>query len=152
MSHYPKIKMLVNRVGLMLRAVPPELSPELLQKLSLKDQPEAYEWFSDEDWAVRQYKILLIAAITSTFHRQVYEQLESNPKYINEVINYSTVEVEAMQEDRFAPMSSVLPSMVGTERLPVNPSDSNVFRLHELLKNLEVMTEEEILPYLMLKR
>lgn len=148
-----KIKMLVNRVGLMLQTVPPELSPELVQRLSREDQqPELYGWLSDEDWAVRQYKLLLMTAIISTFHKQVYEQLESNPEYINEVINFSNMEAEATQEERFSPMSSVLPSMVGSERLPVNPSDSNVFRLHELLKDLESITEEEIQPYLELRR
>jgi hypothetical protein len=87
----------------------------------------------------------------------MYEQLGSNPSYINEVLNYSKADLtmitqDAGQQSRFAPMTDVLPSRTEGERLPVNPSDSNVFRLHELLDDLDVITKDEIEPYLTLRR
>jgi hypothetical protein len=138
-----KIKMLVNRIALMLREV------------SLKQGEEVRV-----DDFTRQYKLLLIVAIIATFHKSLYEQLESNPGYINEVLNYSKADLGQVKEEkddfkqggRFSPMADVLPSRTEGERLPVNPSDSNVFRLHELLDNLEVITEEEIKPFLTLRR
>ncbi|CAK8715476.1 KAP family P-loop domain-containing protein [Candidatus Electrothrix aarhusensis] len=135
-----KIKMLVNRVALMLREIPPTEEEDV----------------SGDD-PVRQYKLLLITAIICTFHKRIYEQLVSNPGYINEVLNYSKADLSMITEDagqqsRFAPMTDVLPSQIEGERLPVNPSDSNVFRLHELLDDLDVITKDEIEPYLTLRR
>jgi hypothetical protein len=131
-----KIKMLVNRVALTLRAVPP-IQGELV----------AVDEFN------RQYKVMLVATIICTFHKSMYEQLESNPGYINEVIDYSKAELKAMKEDRFAPIwTTVIPSMAGAKRLPVNPSDSNVFRLHKLLADLKQIAVQEFLPYLRLRQ
>ena len=135
-----KIKMLVNRVALMLREIPPTEEEDVRV-----------------DDSVRQYKLLLITAIICTFHKRIYEQLMSNPGYINEVINYNKADLtmiteDAGQQSRFAPMTDVLPSQIEGERLPVNPSDSNVFRLHELLDDLDVITKDEIEPYLTLRR
>jgi hypothetical protein len=42
-------------------------------------------------------------------------------------------------------------SVSGVEQLPVNPSDSNVFRLHRLFKDLDTQApiiEDELKPYL----
>ena len=40
--------------------------------------------------------------------------------------------------------------MNGSNELPVNPSDSNVFRLHQLLVEMETITAEEIKPFVVL--
>ncbi|RWX48623.1 hypothetical protein VT98_11284, partial [Candidatus Electrothrix communis] len=118
--------MLVNRVALMLRVIPPK-------------QGEG----DSDDYFTRQYKLLLIVAMIATFHKSLYEQLESNPGYILEVIRFGRSDGNQSEDVFFAPMVDVLPSR-DTEgrRLPVNPSDSNVFRLHELINDLEPVTEE----------
>ncbi|MCI5160825.1 MAG: hypothetical protein D3917_02130 [Candidatus Electrothrix sp. AX5] len=77
-----KIKMLVNQVALILREVPLKQGEEI----------------SDDDFT-RQYKLLLIVAIISTFHKSLHEQLESNPGYINEVLNYSKADFNQVREE-----------------------------------------------------
>lgn len=124
-----KIKALVNRVALTLREVPPESGPTI---------------------KTRQYKLLLATAIIATFHKELYEQLESSPQYINAVYEYNRA--DAVQRTDFKPLAALIPSRVWGKSLPVNPSDSNVFRLHELLDDLKAITEEELTPYLRLRR
>ena len=124
-----KIKALVNRVALTLREVPPESGPTI---------------------KTRQYKLLLATAIIATFHKELYEQLESSPQYINAVYEYNSA--DPGQRTDFKPLAALIPSREGNKSLPVNPSDSNVFRLHELLDDLEEITEEELTPYLRLRR
>jgi len=130
-----KIKMLANRTALTLRSVPPTGEGQT---------PEAID---------RQYKILLVMTIIYTFFKPVHEQLESNPAYINEVITYADTSGDQILDARFQPMAGIVSTKGETGgRLPVNPSDSNVFRIHEMLAELQAVTEDEIKPFLRLKR
>lgn len=85
--------------------------------------------------------------IIYTFHRQLNEQLEKNPAYINTVIlfaqNYQAVDVDVRE-----PMNGIKPSAEGAKELPTNPSDSNIFRLHQLFTDLDTITESEIKIFL----
>jgi hypothetical protein len=138
-----KIKALVNRLAVMLKKLDPfpslnnplpaNLSSEFLQK-GLK----------------LEYGILISIAIIYTFHRRLNEQLAKNPSYINSVIAFAkTPNAESTAPNPVhEPMSDIKPSFNGTDDLPVNPSDSHVFRLHKLLIDLGSVTESEIKSFL----
>jgi KAP family P-loop domain len=131
-----KIKTLVNRTALTLRAVQPKIDEG-----------------GDKAVGKREYAIMLVTVLIYTFHKQVYEQLDGSPKYISEVINYSKSAPDLHSDDRYQPMKDVLHATDKEGmRLPLNPSDSNVFRLHELINDFDVIEENEITPYLRLKR
>ena len=125
-----KIKALVNRLAVVIRR----------------------EKFIDEGgFSVgnirREYALLIAMTIIYTFHRQLNEQLEKNPAYINTVIlfaqNYQAVDVDVRE-----PMNGIKPSAEGAKELPTNPSDSNIFRLHQLFIDLDTITESEIKIFL----
>jgi len=91
----------------------------------------------------RQYALLVAMTIIYTFHRQLNEQLEKNPKYINTVMIYAQ-NPEGVDEYLLDPMSGIKPSHNGDKLLPTNPSDSNVFRLHQLFNGLNTIATDEI--------
>ena len=93
-------------------------------------------------------KLCFIVAILYCFHRSVYEQLQRRPEYIQDVLAYAG-DSDTTQE-KYSPMKGIRPSMNGSNELPVNPSDSNVFRLHQLLVEMETITAEEIKPFVVL--
>jgi len=67
------------------------------------------------------------------------------------LIEYAKTPTPALVENPdpiYEPMQSISPSFNGSADLPVNPSDSHVFRLHRLLIDLGSVTEAEIKPFL----
>ncbi|NJA06288.1 hypothetical protein HC024_11230 [Methylococcaceae bacterium WWC4] len=136
-----KIKALVNRLAAVFRkltilpVVAPSSTPSTLISKGLKSE----------------YGLLAVSAITYTFHRSLNEQLAKNPTYISTLIGYAKNPTPATgnsPDPIYEPMRSLIPSFNGTADLPVNPSDSHVFRLHRLLIDLGTVTEAEIKPFL----
>lgn len=125
-----KIKALSNRLGVMLRHNAKSNSP-----------------FISENSPPRDYQLLLATAIIYTFHRELNEQLEKNPDYINTVILYAK-NPSAVDREILVPMSGIKPSYDKDKDLPTNPSDSNVFRLHKLFTALATVTKSELQPFL----
>jgi hypothetical protein len=126
-----KIKALSNRLALQLRkgCIQPLIPP----------QPPA-----NED---RRYMLLVAMAIIYNFHRQLNEQLEKDPEYISQVVTYANrPSITPINE----PMRDIIPCYdeTGLIKLPTNPSDSNVFRLHELFTALGTITVNELKPFL----
>lgn len=95
----------------------------------------------------REYALLMVMTIIYTFHRQLNEQLEKNPAYINTVIIYAQ-NYQAVDSDLLEPMKGIKPSFSVDKMLPTNPSDSNIFRLHQLFRDLDTITENEIKKFL----
>ncbi len=91
--------------------------------------------------------LLVAMTIIYNFHRQLNEQLEKDPEYIRHVVIYAS-EPNIMPLNM--PMNDIIPSYdtTGLNKLPTNPSDSNVFRLHELFKGLVSVTHDELTPFL----
>lgn len=125
-----KIKALANRLGVILRHNENTTPPFITQT----SPPRIYE-------------LLLAIAIIYTFHRELNEQLEKNAEYINKVIIYARSPPTDFT-GIFEPMKGIKSSFSGTEPLPTNPSDSNVFRLHEMFNSLSTITEIELKPFL----
>lgn len=117
-----KIKALANRLAVVLRHQPTLAAP-------------------------RHYQLLVATALIYTCHRELNEQLEKNPEYINTVILFARQPPITM-DGQFEPMKSIKPSFTGTDKLPTNPSDSHVFRLHELFIGLGTVTAAELQPFL----
>ncbi|MEM7020015.1 MAG: P-loop NTPase fold protein, partial [Pseudomonadota bacterium] len=129
-----KIKALVNRTAVVLRHV---VLPD-----TAAGNPDATK---------RHYSLLIAIVIIYSFHRRLYEQLDKNPTYITETIDYATTDDDPniLKEDpRFGPMQDIIPSMRGSQALPVNPSDSNVFRLHTLFSALSSVGQDEVRLFL----
>ena len=129
-----KIKALANRIASMLRQIGQTNQGELL------NVSQEQELFS------RNAALCLIIAILYCFHRAVYEQLQKNPAYIQTVIEYASA--SDLKNEQYKPMHCILPSRDADRDLPVNPSDSNVFRLHQLLQKLSLITVDEIEPFI----
>lgn len=136
-----KIKALANRLATILRklsALPPPAQPNLASMIKTNGlKPE--------------YSLLIASAVIYTFHRTLNEQLAKNPRYIETLILYAKDPAPALAErpdPLYEPMQSIKPSFNGSADLPVNPSDSHVFRLHRLLIDLGTVTEAEIKPFL----
>jgi hypothetical protein len=138
-----KIKALANRLAVILRKLPPSFS---VNNSSQINSSSAFV----QKGLNPEYGILLSVAIIYTFHRRLNEQLAKNPSYINTVITFSKTPPSASQapDPVYEPLSDIKPSFDGTVDLPVNPSDSHVFRLHRLLIDLDTVTESEIKPFL----
>lgn len=130
-----KIKALANRLGVMLR------NKALAESLNKSVQN------TDNPTPSREFVLLLATAIIYTFHRELNEQLEKNPDYINTVILYAK-NPSALDKEILVPMSGIKPSYDKDKDLPTNPSDSNVFRLHELFTELATVTKSELQPFL----
>ena len=126
-----KIKALANRLGVVLRHN---------EQASLPCIPDAP---NDE----RVYPLLLATAIIYTCHRELNEQLEKSPDYINTLLLFAQ-NPGATDKNLLGPMKNIQPSFDGTQKLPTNPSDSNVFRLHDLLCDLQSVTPSELQPFL----
>lgn len=124
-----KIKALANRLASMIRR---------LEKL-----PSVRVDSSEID---REAAFCLVTAVVYCFHRRIFEQLQKNPAYISEVIAYAGD--SDIGKDVYSPMQGIQPSVNSAGELPVNPSDSNVFRLHQLLQQLAQITVIEIKPFL----
>jgi hypothetical protein len=136
-----KIKALANRLATVLRKLPtmpviaPTTTPNALISKGLKVE----------------YGLLTVTAIIYTFHRSLNEQLAKNPTYIITLIGYANNPTPASGDSYdpiYEPMRSLIPSINGSSDLPVNPSDSHVFRLHRLLIDLGTVIEAEIKPFL----
>ena len=125
-----KIKALANRLASMIRRYP--------RAAEATDQPPT----------LLEARLCFIVAILYCFHRSVYEQLQRRPSYIESVIAFA--QDSDTNKDIYSPMKGIQPSMDTSGELPVNPSDSNVFRLHELLKKIGTITVEEIKPFVVL--
>ena len=137
-----KIKALANRFASVLRKIQtiPPAAPR-------PDQPA----FSLLLPLKPEYSLLVATAVIYTFHRSLNEQLAKNPQFINKLIEYAGNPLPALAEKPdplYEPMQSIKPSFNGSADLPVNPSDSHVFRLHRLLIDLGTVTEAEIEPFL----
>jgi hypothetical protein len=145
-----KIKALSNRLALMLRADGCINYLETTLALNASNSSARTVVIPLNSEAVeaktKRYSLLLAMACIHTFHRLINEQLEKNPRYINDVINYAKNPEEG--NPLYGPMAELLPSIKGDQALPVNPSDSNVFRLHGLFGTLHSITEDEIKPFL----
>lgn len=129
-----KIKMLANRLSLMLRRL-------------MHGNVDGSSFTSREGNSLsRQAAIMFAVSIVYCFHRSVYEELVRNPSYISTLFEYATTSSPDM--DKFRPMHGIIPSRNTQEELPVNPSDSNVFRLHQLLADLDEPLVGEINPFL----
>ena len=141
-----KLKALANRLAWMLRCAPK--LPGGDRNLERPSQPNTEVEAEPLSTAAA---VLLVVAICYCFHRAIYEQLEKNPRYNEDLIRYATSsgKQEELDEDpRYRPMRGLLRSRDSDGDLPVNPSDSNVFRLHAILGDLGVVTAEEISPFL----
>ncbi|MCX7095558.1 MAG: P-loop NTPase fold protein [Methylobacter sp.] len=125
-----KIKALSNRLALQLRK-------HCIHSLVLISQEQQN----------RLYMLLVAMAIIYNFHRQLNEQLEKNPEYINQVLIYAE-NPPASPTVIFEPMRDIIPSIDSQQKLPTNPSDSNVFRLHELFLGLGSVTVDELTCFL----
>lgn len=120
-----KIKALSNRLALQLRkgcikgSNVPLITPET------PDTPD------------RRYMLLVAMAIIYNFHRQLNEQLEKKPEYFIHVIAYAKNPPDpSTPTSIYEPMRGIVPCYDAQQELPTNPSDSNVFRLHSLLREL----------------
>lgn len=115
-----KIKAISNRVALMLR--------ELVSS----------NYFStDQD---EKMSVLMAVAVVYCSHRKLYEQLDKNSDFIREITSFARGRQERLDSPEF---KGVIPSMnsAGAD-IPTNPSDSNVFRLHHLLFNMEPLADD----------
>ncbi|WP_225587391.1 KAP family P-loop NTPase fold protein [Methylomonas fluvii] len=135
-----KIKALANRLATVFRKLP------MLPAMVSTTTPNA---LISKGLKV-EYGLLTVTAIIYTFHRSLNEQLAQNPTYISTLIGYANNPPPplATPDPIFEPMRSLVPSFNGTADLPVNPSDSHVFRLHRLLIDLGTVIEAEIKPFL----
>jgi hypothetical protein len=134
-----KIKALSNRLALQLQkncitGVPTSLTANL---------PNGNPIILD-----RRYMLLVAMTIIYNFHRQLNEQLEKDPAYIKQIIEYA--DKPDIADPLNDPMSGIKPSYSndGLTKLPTNPSDSNIFRLHELFRVLATVTVNEFMPFL----
>ncbi len=136
-----KIKALSNRLALQLR------------KSSINDQavpltPPLTNTTNPD----RRYMLLIAMTIIYNFHRQLNEQLEKDPAYIDQVFIYADKPpvYPLNPSSIFEPMRDIIPCLdnTGLQKLPTNPSDSNVFRLHEIFKNLVTITVNELTHFL----
>jgi hypothetical protein len=127
-----KIKALANRIA------------SILRQMAHSDWDDKY-FDSSLTLLTKAAALCLIMAIFYCFHRSVYEQLQKNPGYIQDVIGFA--QESNTTDNRYSPMSGILASRDAKGELPVNPSDSNVFRLHQLLMDLQSITVDEIQPF-----
>jgi hypothetical protein len=128
-----KIKALANRLGVVLR----------------HNEKLAASAFIKANSLPRQYELLLATTVIYTFHRELHEQLEKNPEYIQKVSDYAATDPsEADMKSFYVPMKGIIRSMSVNGPLPTNPSDSHVFRLHTLFASLGTITEAELKPFL----
>lgn len=130
-----KIKALANRMGVMLRKL------GNVQFNTSHPFPSKYPNLSLD------YVLLVAIAIIYTFHREVNEQLVKDNDFIKNVVLYAQNPKE-MDADLKAPMQFILPSYDGSKKLPTNPSDSNVFRLHELFIAVDYLNADHIKPFI----
>jgi len=128
-----KIKSLANRLAFMLKRL--ENLTSDINKFHIQNLN-------------RFHGILICVAIIYTFHRRLNEQLAKNPIYINHVIIFARKPLSNISDKMFEPMATIKPSMNEDTELPTNPSDSNVFRLHALLIELDTISIDEIKPLL----
>lgn len=130
-----KIKALANRIAIMLR------NPRDVLKLNNNPLQGEFSHLS------LNYVLLVAMAIIYTFHREVNEQLAKNPDFIGKVMDYAK-DADGVELAFKEPMKFILPSKIGDRLLPTNPSDSNVFRLHELFKALDILSADHIQPFI----
>ncbi|MDH3348486.1 MAG: KAP family NTPase [Desulfobulbaceae bacterium] len=130
-------------------------NPRKIKALANRSAGLLLEWISIEPPSgpkvvERRYSVLMAMTIIYCFHRRVYEQLQKNPGYINEVVNWATHEQpeDLINEPLYFPMKNIVPSIGKSGDLPVNPSDSNVFRLHQLFARLKSLSLMDIIPFL----
>jgi hypothetical protein len=136
-----KIKALSNRLALQLRkgCIKGQKVPLIALGLALPLD--------------RRYMMLIAMTIIYNFHRQLNEQLEKDPEYINQVVIYSDTPPAYLPSTPariYEPMRDIIPSYdnTGQQKLPTNPSDSKVFRLHELFRALASVTVNDLMPFL----
>lgn len=127
-----KIKALANRLAVMLRG-----SVNLVSNRTVQNYPNIK--FA--------YALLVASAIIYTFHRELNEQLNKNPQFIDDVVKFA-INHNLISKEIKIPMKGIQPSYDGSTLLPTNPSDSNVFRLHKLLLALDTLRGEDIAPFL----
>jgi len=137
-----KIKILVNRVALMLR----QLKPETLVFRPFEGR--------EEDGINRQFALLLSVAIFHCYHPSIYEQLNKQPAYLLEVFDRTTgTALDTKREEQEGdPMRGIIWSQKAGKELAVNPSDSNVFRLHRVMEDLKGygnITANDVLPFIL---
>lgn len=130
-----KIKALANRIASILRQIDHTTQGEFFINVS-----------HEQELISRSAALCLIIAILYCFHRSVYEQLQKNPAYIQTVFEYASA--SDLTNELYKPMHGILPSRDANGELPVNPSDSNVFRLHQLLVDLSQITVDEIKSFI----
>lgn len=132
-----KIKALSNRLALQLR------------KGSIKGSESPLTLIPALD---RRYMLLVAMVIIYNFHRLLNEQLEKDPEYIRQIITYALTppDYSLALPSIYEPMRGIIPCYDANsdEKLPTNPSDSNVFRLHELFRELGSVTVNELKDFL----
>ncbi len=135
-----KIKTLVNRLGLLLE------NQEVKDSLGDGQDEVRTPGGESRSGISRRYALLLGMAIITCFHPRLYEQLQKNPAYIAKVVFYAThADPDSLRENPgYAPMRELQASFGNQEELPVNPSDGNVFRLHQLFFDLADIERDEI--------
>lgn len=129
-----KMKALANRIA------------SILRQIGQTTRGELFNVSQEQERISRDAALCLIIAILYCFHRTVYEQLQKNPAYIQTVFEYASA--SDLENKQYKPMLCILPSRDADRDLPVNPSDSNVFRLHQLLMDLSQITVDEIKPFI----
>lgn len=130
-----KIKSLANRIAFMCRRLNGQKIGTQLQTTA---NGISYQ---------RGPALLLLVAVFHCFHRPIYEQLQKNPTYITTVCEYASSSASVQDlviNVVYSPMQGIHPSKNSDKELPVNPSDSNVFRMHQLLEDLEIIPANEI--------
>ncbi|SEH07572.1 KAP family P-loop NTPase fold protein [Candidatus Venteria ishoeyi] len=129
-----KIKALVNRTSTVLSALDLGDGRDNLIKMGTTSEEEENLLIS------RKYVLLMALTIIYCFHRQLNEQLEKDPSYIDKVIIYAKdLDPKKLVETYsiYRPFQTILPAMNGDAKLPANPSDSNVFRLHDVFRDFD---------------
>jgi len=132
-----KIKALANRIGVMLRYCD-------FNNTDTITKTDKYIIKTD---IRRDYAIMMMLVILHTFHRQVYEQLQKNYGYINTIMEYGKANGLGGKglPEKYSPMKDIVPLITeDLTVLPQNPSDSNVFRLHDLIQGLGAVKSNEI--------
>jgi hypothetical protein len=133
-----KIKALANHLAGLLRKIPESESDEFFLAVT-------------HERLKRDAALCCLVAMLYCFHREVYEQLYQNPAYIGKLREWakSSEDLESLRKNRdYKPMEYIVPAREADHDVPVNPSDSNVFRSHQMLQDLEQITDVELNPFL----
>ncbi len=115
-----RLKMLSNRLAALFRSVRPDEIGEL-QKVKSENQDLIY--------AIA----ILVVGYLSVSYRRLYERLESNPKFIHELFEFSNGELNASDREKTLSVFYEFDEIGKQAKTPVeHPSGLGVFRLKEV--------------------